>query len=182
MFNLTRNARSHDEEVLNFLLEEDSPERTLDVIELCLSVVDTYARTDEFKSKHIFQVSPDEAIAELNERFKEHGLGYQFEAGRIIRVDSEFIHSEVVKPALLFLSSDEYAGANEEFLKAHEHYRHGRNKECLVECLKSFESTLKAICKIRGWAYNSNDTARALVAKCLSEGLLTFSKIVDRPG
>src|SRR5205823_3877766 len=35
-----------------------------------------------------------------------------------------------------------YAGAQAEFLKAHEHYRDGNTKEALSECLKAFKSTM----------------------------------------
>ena len=70
------------------------------------------------------------------------------------------------------MSDDEYSGANEEFLKAHEHYRHGRYKECLNESLKAFESTMKVICQKRGWSYNQNDTAKKLIEICLSNDLV----------
>ena len=33
-------------------------------------------------------ISEDDAIKELNYRFKEHGVGYQYESGKIIRIDS----------------------------------------------------------------------------------------------
>ena len=69
-------------------------------------------------------------------------------------MDSQFIHSEAIKPVLTMLSDPTYKGANEEFLKAHEHYRKGRYKECLNECLKAFESCLKTICKKRNWQYD----------------------------
>lgn len=75
-------------------------------------------------------------------RFKEHGVGYQYMNGMIIRVDSEFVHSEVVKPVLLILGKREYQGAQDEYLKAHEHYRHGRHKEAILECQKSIESLM----------------------------------------
>jgi hypothetical protein len=119
------------------------------------------------------RINPDDALEELNARFLEHGIGYQYESGGIIRKDSELLHAEVVKPTLLFLNKKEYSGANEEFLKAHEHYRHGRYKECLNECLKAFESTMKTICNIRGWSYNQNDTAKKLIDVCLSNGLFS---------
>jgi hypothetical protein len=113
------------------------------------------------------------AINEMNERFLEHGIGYQFESGEIIRIDSKLIHSEIVKPALRVLTGDIYKGANDEFLKAHEHYRHGRYKECMNECLKSFESTMKAICTKRGWAYDSEKaTASNLINICLQKKLI----------
>jgi hypothetical protein len=77
--------------------------------------------------------SPDDAIEELNNRFRESGIGYQFESGEVVRVDSQFIHSDVVKPTLQILgNSQEFAGANDEFLSAHEHYRHQRFKSVLM--------------------------------------------------
>ena len=109
---------------------------------------------------------------ELNDRFKEHGVGYQFANGKIIRTDSELIHSEVVKPALMLLNQKHYAGAQAEFLKAHEHYRKGNAKEALSECLKAFESVMKAICDKRGWQYSANATARPLIQTCFDNGLI----------
>lgn len=103
------------------------------------------------------------AIDELNHRFREHGAGYQYESGKMIQVDSQWIHSEVVKSALSMLSDPMYEGANEEFLRAHDHYRAERYKECLNDCLKAFESSIKAICETRGWTYNDGDTISHLI-------------------
>ena len=114
----------------------------------------------------------DEAIEELNYRFKEHGVGYQFINEQIIRTDSELIHAEIVKPALKLLHQNHFAGAQEEFLKAHEHYRKGNAKEALSECLKAFESVMKAICDKRGWQYGSNATAKFLIQACFDNGLI----------
>jgi hypothetical protein len=47
-----------------------------------------------------------------------------------------------------------------------------RYKECLNACLSSFESTMKAICAKRKWAYSSKDTARALIETCLKNNLI----------
>ena len=44
-------------------------------------------------------IPPDEAIDQLNRRFREHSVWYQYESGQIVKVDSQDIHSEVVKPA-----------------------------------------------------------------------------------
>jgi hypothetical protein len=81
------------------------------------------------------------------------------------------IHDGVVKPALKLLADPKFNGANDEFLKAHEHYRHGRHKECLAECLKAFESTMKTICDLKGWPYQPRDTAKALIDTCIANGL-----------
>jgi hypothetical protein len=117
-------------------------------------------------------VKIDDAILELNQRFKEHGVGYQFESGEIIRVDSEFLHTKVVKPTLSLLIDKEYQGANQEFLSAHKHYRHGRHEECLVDLLKAFESTMKIICKKRGWTTQPKDTASKLINILFQNNLL----------
>ena len=48
----------------------------------------------------------------------------------------------------------------------------GDHKECLVDCLKAFESTMKTICAKRKWAYKDTDTASTLIDTCLKSGLL----------
>ena len=148
--------------VCNFFLATQDPEKVIDVIEVSFQYIDRYASN----------IRPEEAIAELNHRFQEHGVGYQFESGQIIRIDSAFIHSEVVKPTLSMLSDPMYEGANAEFLSAHEHYRKGRYKECMNECLKAFESCIKAICDKRGWDYNDGDTISRLIATLFDHKLI----------
>ncbi|MGA3309436.1 MAG: hypothetical protein ABSD08_12590 [Xanthobacteraceae bacterium] len=114
----------------------------------------------------------DEAIEEPNQRFREHGVGYQFSGGTIIRVDSEYVHAEVVKPALALLSDERFAAANEEFLTAHRHYREDRHKDCVVAANRAFETTLKTICRARGWAFDPGDRASELVTLVRNQGLL----------
>ena len=161
-FNLIRSFPNYRESVINFLLNIDKIEKIIDVIELIFHHIDYFVR----EYPHYFEnqeMLPDEAIKELNYRFREHGVGYQYDSGQIIRVDSQLIHSEVVRPALSMLSAPMYKGANEEYLSAHEHYRTRKYKECLNECLKAFESCLKVICKKRKWAYNEKDTVNHLI-------------------
>ena len=160
------NARGPQGELEEFFLMVGEVERALDVVELSCVLINEFIR--ENKSSKI----ADDAIEELNNRFKEHGVGYQFTNGQIIRIDSEFIHTEIVKPALNLLSQQHYAGAQQEFLKAHEHYRKGNAKEALSECLKAFESVMKAICDKRGWNYSNNATAKPLIQACFDSGLI----------
>nr|WP_310615727.1 hypothetical protein [Pantoea cypripedii] len=156
-----------------FFINESDEEKCLDFIELSMKILDGYISENNYKFQGITRQSPEDAIAELNERFKEHGVGYQFESGEIIRIDSQIIHSDVVKPTLSLLGNEPlFAGANDEFLAAHEHYRHKRYKECLNDCLKSFESLMKAIHDKHQWHYNQSDTASKLVNSCLSHNLI----------
>jgi hypothetical protein len=174
VFHLSDEARNgyFQAAVFNFFLNCEDTERALDVIEISFRLVKNVASEYEYRVYAEVKIEPDEAIPELNERFLEHGIGYQFEAGEIIRIDSKYIHAEAIKPTLDVLSEEIYAGANDEFLKAHDHYRHKRYKECLNECLKSFESTMKAICEKRKWQYKSSDTAKTLLDICFHKGLI----------
>ncbi|RNI35614.1 hypothetical protein EFY79_11630 [Hanamia caeni] len=165
---------SSQAQVLNFLLQTTETEKALDVIELSFKYIDDVLRKNfhQYSYHSNSKINPDEAIIELNERFKEHGIGYSFDGGEIIRIDSTYIHTQITKPVIALLWNDKFKGANEEYLKAHEHYRHGRNKECLAECLKAFESTMKVICKEKNWLFNSTDTSKKLIQICFQNGLV----------
>ncbi|MFW0004452.1 MAG: STM4504/CBY_0614 family protein [Coxiella endosymbiont of Dermacentor nuttalli] len=171
-FSLVDHYDTDNEAVFNFFLKEQNYEYCLDIIEIFFKVIDNYVRENIYNF-HSSKQNPDDAIKELNIRFKEAGVGYQFEQGELIRVDSQFIHSEVVKPVLELLGKNkDYRGASAEFLAAHEHYRHQRYKECLNDCLKSFESLMKSIHKKHSWPFNQNDTAKKLINGCLTNGLI----------
>lgn len=143
-------------------------DRALDIIELSFVVIDEVLRNASYHSEQ----SPNNAIKELNERFKEHAIGYNFTNGIIIRIDDQFIHKEVVLPAIMALQDPRFKGASQEFLKAHEHYRKGNKKEAIAEALKSFESTMKTICSIKKWKVPSNATAKPLLDICFANGLI----------
>jgi hypothetical protein len=159
-------------ELCEFFLENKDIDRTLDVIEVTFRAIDNLTREFDHLFRRDASKIADAAIEELNARFQEHGVGYQYVNGEIIRIDSELIHAEVVRPALRLLNQNRYAGAQQEFLKAHEHYRSGDSKEALNECLKSFESLMKGICDKRGWPYNANGTAKDLIQTCMDNGLI----------
>jgi hypothetical protein len=105
-----------DERVIHFVLGEGDHERVLDVIEVSFQFLDLLRRTNYEWQMRVPEEKFDGAISELNARFREHGIGYQFESGEIIRVDSQLIHAEVVKPALSLLTAPEYEGPTMNFL------------------------------------------------------------------
>ena len=161
-------VRSTKEELLAFFLNQQDNNKVLDVVEVSFQVLSySVTRRDASLSKTIVA-----AIDEMNQRFKEHGIGYQFTDGLVIRMDSEYIHSEVVRPALNILQKKQFSGARQEFLSAHKHYRNGETKEALNECLKAFESIMKAICDKRKWNYDHSTTARDLIDVCFQNQLV----------
>lgn len=160
-------------QVVGFILKEENTEKVIDVIELAFKLVNGLVRQRGYRQLNYSNEIATNSIEELNCRFQEHAIGFQFEGGEIIRVDSAFIHKEIVTPTLKLLNDSMYQGAQDEFFKAHEHYRQNNHKEALNECLKSFESTMKAICEKRGWAYDkSKDTASKLIDICFQKGLI----------
>jgi hypothetical protein len=176
VFQLARGTQP--EEVLaNFVIDEEDVERVLGAIEVFFHVLlSAYEQGSSYGGSYgtleRVRLSPAQAINDLNTRFLEAGIGYQYVSGEIIRKDSEFLHAEVIKPALALIQGSTYRGANDEFLKAHEQYRKGDAKGCLAECLKSLESTLKTICKKRRWPLKPTDTAKTLLETCFNNGLV----------
>lgn len=159
-------------ELANFFLNEREINKVIDVVELIFRYIDLVTRDWNFRHLDDASKRADNAIAELNIRFKEHGIGYQYEDKIIIRVDSELIHVEAVKPALRLLNTTEYRGAQEEFLSAYNHYQKGRHKESLNDCLKSFESTMKAICDKHNWQYSPKASSKELIKVCFENKLI----------
>ena len=116
-----------------------------------------------------------EALREINQRFEQHAVGYQFENGQIIRVDNKLTHAEIIKPALLLLTAPVFAKANEDFMRAHRHYRAGEYKDSVTASHRAFESMLKAICDTEQWEYGKGDGASELVTKVNEKGLFTHA-------
>lgn len=175
VFSLVERPQSNFASIYDYFLQINDYEKCLDIIEITFKFINVHVRENSWNFNQISQViqSPDDSIQELNSRFKQWGIGYQFESNELIRLDSQFLHSETVKPVLQLLDASKiYSGANSEFLRAHEHYRHKRYKECLVECLKSFESLMKSICTKHSWEFNQSDTAKKLINICLKKNLV----------
>lgn len=115
------------------------------------------------------------AIADINGRFEQHAIGYAFENGEVIRIDSKHTHAEIIKPALLLLQAPYFSKANDEFMTAHRHYRSSEYKDCITAANRSFEAALKAICDKQKWQYGSGDRASELITKVSTNGLFTHA-------
>ena len=171
VFHLLGNANSYvspEVELREFFLLQDEIDKVLDIVEVVFVVL-----TESSPNFFGFDHCANSAISELNQRFLENGVGFQFSSNQIVRIDSTYLHSETIKPALSLLSEDAFAGANEEFLKAHEHYRKGNHKESLNECSKALESVMKVICIRRSWiSQNDALSASKLIETCLDNELI----------
>ena len=127
----------------------------LDFLELLATAIRVVGGEDKayFREQWDVTAAADEALDELNYRLRQSGVGYQLEGNRLVRVDSQFVHTEVVKPALSLLSEPGFAGPQQEFLAAHMHYRAGEHRQAVAMAANALESTFKAIFDRKRWTY-----------------------------
>ncbi|WP_439402136.1 STM4504/CBY_0614 family protein [Bradyrhizobium sp. DASA03068] len=160
-------------ELIEWFLAEKEPTKVLDAIELSFRVINNVCGEFNYAGRGDgARKIATEATEELNTRFKENGIGYQYTDGQIVRVDSQLVHKVVVVPALTVLRGKAFKNAQDEFLSAYEHFRHGKKQEALVDCYKCFESTMKVICTKRKWPFDPKAAAKDLVNVCLTNGLI----------
>ena len=156
VFNLSNEEDSYAS-CIAFLLNEDDVDSILSLIECSFRLIENDAEREAGKER------AKKAITELNHRFLEHHLGYRYQAGQIMQMDSEYLHSNAVEPAIFLLGSPGFEGPLQEFLQAHKHYRARDFKEAITQASNSFESTMKAICDQSGWSYDEGWTTKKLI-------------------
>jgi hypothetical protein len=156
---------------IDFLFSEETHYLLLlDMIEIGFYLIDSefHRENAEYNLNNgNISVSPDDAIARLNEAFLRHGLGYQFVGGQLIRIDSLMTHSELVEPAISLLHDEGFEGPLREFMEAHQHYRHGQTADAIVDANNAFESTIKAICEKRGKVLAGGEKPEVLIKNVL---------------
>jgi hypothetical protein len=176
LFSLGDSLHGNAGAIVSYFTRQADTTQALDMIELSFAYLVRASNDYRWRGVWRQQISADQAISDLNQRFLEHGIGYAFAAadggGQLIRKDNEHLHKNAVMPALRLLHEEGFKGASDEYRSAHQHYRQGSYKECLNNCLKAFESTLKTICSKKKWTFNSTDTASRLIETCLNNGLL----------
>jgi AbiJ N-terminal domain 4 len=121
---LGRAGEELDERCIHYLIEATT-EDALNIIEISCRVIDLLVRRalDSLSNECGVIQHPDDAIKEINHRFKEHGIGYQYANGMLFKIDSQFLHAEAVKPALTLLNTKGFEGPAQEFMAAFDHFR-----------------------------------------------------------
>jgi hypothetical protein len=155
-----------DDEFNSWFLNHDDIDELLDAVEASVGLVSYTAQHNgrSWVSKNL--------VEEMNARMLEAGFGFQIENGQIMQVSSQFIHAEVVVPALSLLSNSKFSAADSEFRQAHAEFRAGEYEDCIHDCANAFESVLKVILTEKGWAFSPNDTASKLIAVAFANDLI----------
>lgn len=148
-------------------IDDSTTDELLDLIDFICNMLNW--RIDPTKPKQ-YTVSYEmiyaiqRAFTELNDRFKQHNLGYEVTNGQLMRIDNQTVHAQYVKPALQLLCDEEFAGAEEEYRNAFEARRAGNNKDAILNAGKCFESVMKTICEKKKYdTSKKGDSARALL-------------------
>jgi len=152
----------YDDDFRLFLKTEPGTGHWLTAVEILARVIDFDARPN-WRPRHELRLDPDGFIETLNTRFREQAFGFAYESGIIIKVSSDYLHQEAVRPAIELLGTDGFEGARDEFLRAHERYREGAFEAAIQEALKSNESVIKSILEARGWTYDPKAPFRKLL-------------------
>lgn len=161
-------AKDNFEEYIESATDTD----ILDIMDFAFQVFDKFYR-GSFGSNPLLGIdeSIDNAMAELNRRFEQHRLGYEFSNGEIRRIDNKIIYKEYIKPALNLLFTAGFEGAEEEYEKAFKAKMRGDYKNAIVEAEKAFESTMKTICSKRAYPFDPvQDSAKKLITVLKDNG------------
>ena len=158
---------SPENDLLEALKTTKDTQLGLDIIETSFRVMREYVHAQHLSSH----------VEELNHRFRENGIGYQFDlnAQRLIPINSTFAYEQAVRPALALLAHPDFATANKEFIEAFDDYKKSDFHDCLTKCGSCFESVMKIICDKKGWAFDPKDTAAKLMNTIISaQGMDSF--------
>jgi hypothetical protein len=150
-------------------------------------------RTDEALDfvETIFQVQPihhvKDCVQPFNEVFQEEGIGFEltslreiavggsrieYDFPKVLRKDTDYLHSERVRPCLEVLSRPGFETALSEMMKAHEAYRKKQYADAITDACSAFESVMKTSCTRRNWNFNQDkDTCGPLVKALATNGL-----------
>ena len=176
-----RGVESQLDAIIQFFKENKSNVISLDLIELLFRTIETeisrkiaYFNNPSLGAKQI-NLTAGEAVSKLNQRFLENKFGFRYENGQLIRLDSEYIHSEATKPALNLLNNDTFKDAHNLFLEAHTLLVENNLKGCLVSANTAFEATLKIIMKEKGWEIPNPPNAARMIDDCVKNGLICIS-------
>jgi len=177
---LAPRSRDTEQDVLECITSERELLVWLDCIELSFRCIErSRGKLDDHGRRMAgITIQADEAVGELNERFRRAGFGYRYENGKIFRIDNELTHQEITRPALQLLTDPRFKGADEEFRAAHDHYKAGEYKDCAVDALNALESTMKVICDLKGWSYAQGARSSDLLKVLRREGL--FPEFADQ--
>ncbi|GAB1434074.1 hypothetical protein MASR2M32_02830 [Sphaerotilus sulfidivorans] len=116
-------------------------------------------------------------IAELNDRFKEAGLPFEYHNGLIQRIDDEITTNEIERPFWALVSDPKYSNVDSDIKEALDRRDSGK-PDAAFHALKAVESVLKILCddlgRTRGTERGAADFVDNLVSLKLGRYIETW--------
>lgn len=170
----------YTEELKEFFINKDF-RLALSVVECIAIALNKKANTS---SRH------KNAIDDINYRLKEARIGYEFntDANMLIKKSDEAVYQLSIEPAFHLLSDLKFKESIDNFAKAFSDYQSGTTKDlenAITNALKALESTIKNICKLKGYEFNEEKPLKDQVAVLKNKKFLPekysnyFDKITD---
>lgn len=170
----------YTEELKEFFINKDF-RLALSVVECIAIALNEKANTS---SRH------KNAINDINYRLKEAHIGYEFntDANMLIKKSDEAVYQLSIEPAFHLLSDLKFKESIDNFSKAFSDYQSGTTKDlenAITNALKALESTIKNICKLKGYEFNEEKPLKDQVAVLKNKKFLPekysnyFDKITD---
>ncbi|PGK30627.1 hypothetical protein CN902_10990 [Priestia megaterium] len=161
-----------EESVKKFLLSSNH-RQAINAIDLIFHrISELIKNSSEPVTKHLLEDRITNSIDELNFRFKQCGIGYEFIDGQLIKINNHLIHQNIVKPAIQLLFEEEFSTASSEFSQAYKHYRKREYEEAITDAERAFESTMKIICHKKGYTYDEKAPAKRLINVLLTNNFI----------
>jgi hypothetical protein len=130
------------------------------------------APTETYKGECYSRLTDDQR--RINKVLLYYALGYEVVVPQddredvplfqVIRKDTQYTHSEMVKPALALLSGAEFEHAEKQFRDAHHEFQQGNFADAMTDASASVESVLKVALSV------DEGTAKVLLKKAAEEG------------
>ena len=146
---------------LHYFLIHCDIEILLTIIELNLKKIKEY-----FSIQKIYQTYYEKFVKDLNDIFRINRVGYEIKNEIVIRIDSKYLHREVVKKSLNSLLEEGFEAPLKDFEKALEKYSKGDYDGTITSANSAFEGTMKSILGVK------TGDATNLITKLISNGLI----------
>lgn len=174
--------RDYTKELKEFFMCTQDYREAFSVIECILRVLNHGSKNNKPQYK--------ESISEINYRLKEARIGYEFntDTNILIKKSDEAVYQLSIEPAFHLLSDLKFKESIDNFAKAFSDYQSGTTKDlenAITNALKALESTIKNICKLKGYEFNEEKPLKDQVAVLKNKKFLPekysnyFDKITD---
>ena len=173
---------SYQLELLNFLENNDNFYYLMSAYEYFCNYI--HEMSEIHPDEHGYDVpldilknTIDDTINEINFRFKENGVGYQYnrDGGQFISINSELVNQHATTPTLKSLTQPRFSTALKELKDAYKNLQSNDHPDALVCANRSYESVMKIIYHGRGWDYPEDGTAKKLIKVAFDKELIPKS-------